>query len=145
MLMHRLYIMSKLNLRKSHGVMNNCNPADVNPDTANEYPISSAGLESPPEAIGEKQNKTYTTSKAEAKKAKHPPERHKALMRGLESSFLTFAVEGGERRFDVTLGIGVNSIEFFSDVVLCCCSGCFRVNRISGWVYLKHKRSKSDG
>jgi len=77
---------------------NNCNVADVTPDTASEYPIMSAGRDRPPDLIGEKQKRTKTTSKEDAKKERAEPERQRARTRGLDIRFRMLAEEGGALR-----------------------------------------------
>jgi len=81
--MVNLYMIAKSNVRSSQGIVKSCNIADVKPEAASEYPISSAGRDSPPEAIGEKQNSTNTTSNALARKLSAKPDKQRARTRGL--------------------------------------------------------------
>ena len=85
--MQNLYIASKSNVRSIHGIKKICMVAEVKPETAREYPISSAGRESPPDAIGEKQKSTNTTSNADPKNDNAEPDRHIARTRGLPSKY----------------------------------------------------------
>ena len=81
--MQTLYIASRLNVRKSQGIRKSWRTTEVNPEAAREYPISSAGRESPPDAMGEKQKSTNITSNPDAKKESAEPDKHRALTRGL--------------------------------------------------------------
>lgn len=81
--MQMVYMKLGSNVRRSQGIRKSCRTAEVNPEIASEYPISSVGRESPPDAIGEKQKSTNTTSNPDDKKESAEPDKHRALTTGL--------------------------------------------------------------